>query len=104
MGTTLTLGLVTLLLVGGAFAATPLPAPYGPLPSERQLRWHELEVYGFLHFSINTFTDKEWGYGDESEKLFAPTAFDADQIVRTASEAGMKGLVLTCKHHDGFCL
>jgi len=104
MGTTLTLGLVTLLLVGGAFAATPPPAPYGPLPSERQLRWHELEVYGFLHFSVNTFTDKEWGYGDESEKVFNPTAFDADQIVGTAKEAGMRGLVLTAKHHDGFCL
>jgi alpha-L-fucosidase len=86
------------------FAATPPPAPFGPLPSERQLRWHDLEVYGFLHFTVNTFTGKEWGYGDEPERLFAPTAFDAEQIVRTAKEAGLRGLVLTCKHHDGFCL
>ena len=80
------------------------PQPYGPTPSLRQIQWHELDFYGFLHFTINTFTDLEWGYGDESPELFNPTAFDADQIVDAASAGGMSGLILTCKHHDGFCL
>jgi len=98
-------GLVVLACAFPIRAADPTgPAPYGPIPAERQLRWHEMEFYGFLHFTVNTFTDREWGNGDESEKVFNPSAFDADQIVGVAKEAGMKGLILTCKHHDGFCL
>ncbi len=91
-------------LARGAKRGLPPPAPYGALPSQRQLAWHELEFYGFLHFTVNTFTDKEWGYGDEDPSLFNPTEFDPDRIVEALGSAGMKGFILTCKHHDGFCL
>ena len=74
------------------------------VPSEAQIVYQNMELIGFIHFTINTFTDKEWGYGNESPELFNPTELNADQWAKTAKDAGMKQLILTAKHHDGFCL
>lgn len=80
------------------------PVPHGPTPSQAQSAWHRRPLYGFIHFTVNTFTDREWGYGDEAETLFAPSALDCRQWVAAAKAGGLSRLILTAKHHDGFCL
>lgn len=80
------------------------PAAHSPVPTENQLRWQEMEYYAFIHFSLNTYTDQAWGFGNEDLNLFNPDSLDTRQWARICKEAGMKGIIITAKHHCGFCL
>ena len=87
-----------------SLAAVKPPAPCGAVPTERQVNWLRMEWYAFVHFGINTFTGKEWGYGDEKPELFNPSGFDPESAAKVFKKAGMAGMIYTAKHHDGFCL
>ncbi len=90
--------------IGNSYAQTKVPAPVGPVPSANQMRWQEMEYYAFVHFSLNTYTDQSWGYGNEDINLFNPEKLDCRQWARICKQAGMKGIIITAKHHSGFCL
>lgn len=92
-----------LLKTASCFAQTA-PKPYGVLPTARQLNWHEMEMYCIIHFGVDTYTDKEWGFGDENPAILNPKKFDAAQIVGAAKAGGFKGVVIVAKHHDGLCI
>ena len=80
------------------------PSPVLPVPNQHQVEWQEKELFAFVHFTVNTFTGKEWGYGDENPDIFDPVYFNPDQGAKVLKDAGFKGAILTAKHHDGFCL
>ncbi len=96
--------LIPLLILFCAACSRENPVTYGALPTAAQLEWQDLEMYMFCHFGPNTFTNVEWGNGQEDPDVFNPEALDCEQWARIAKEAGMKGIVITAKHHDGFCL
>ena len=96
-----------LLLLLTTLTATSLNAqvePCGPVPTENQLRWQDMEMYAFIHYSMNTYTDEEWGFGNEDLQLFNPSSLDCRQWARVCKQAGMRGIIFTAKHHCGFCM
>ena len=78
--------------------------PYGAVPTKQQLAWQDMDMYAFIHYSMNTYTDQEWGFGDEDPALFNPSDLDCRQWARVCKQAGMKGIIFTAKHHCGFCM
>jgi len=88
----------------GAENSVKSPKPYGPVPTEAQLRWHAIEYFGLVHYGPNTYTGNTWGYGDTDPALFNPSNLDTDQWAKACKDGGLRGMVVVVKHHDGFCL
>ncbi len=96
--------LLSIFSIGVSHAQVKAPTPYGPVPNENQIHWQEMEYYAFVHFSLNTYTNQSWGNGNEDVNLFNPKELDCRQWARICKDAGMKGIIITAKHHCGFCL
>ncbi len=94
----------TVMLMIHAYGQEIKLTPCGPVPTENQLRWQDMEMYAFIHYSMNTYTDQEWGFGNEALELFNPSDLDCRQWARVCKLAGMKGIIFTAKHHCGFCM
>ncbi len=93
-----------MMMMVKANAQVAAPKPYGALPSERQLRWHETEIYSLIHYTPAVFQNEERGYGDADPNIFNPTDFDALQIAKAAKAGGIRGIIYVTKHHDGFAM
>ena len=96
--------LVCLLAISASAQNTGSKSTAGPLPNANQLRWQDMEMYAFIHYSLNTYTDQEWGFGNEDPKLFNPSQLDCRQWARVCKQAGMRGFIFTAKHHCVFCM
>ena len=96
--------LITMLLVCSQDMLAQVQPCALPTPTENQLRWQEMEMYAFIHYSLNTYTDQEWGFGNEDPKIFNPSQLDCRQWARVCKQAGMRGIIFTAKHHCGFCM
>lgn len=96
-------GIITLFLASCTTNIEP-PVPVMPVPAQDQIAWHQMETYAFVHFGLNTFNDLEWGYGNTPASTFDPEDLNCDQWAQIAKAAGLKGIIITTKHHDGFCL